>query len=158
MRQEARPIEFTNGRAHFYGKKKLDRCYFFLIMNMNWHLHPDRCNPASSSYCQMCIFKRQKSNITNIAASTANCAEDTCNQSHATQTYSWFETIAYHSLEQGSPDSVLERRCPAEFSSNLPQHHLPGHLYLARPWLADSGVFKLCRTPALQDQVWWPLH
>ncbi len=25
MRPEARPIEFTNGRAHFYGKKKVDR-------------------------------------------------------------------------------------------------------------------------------------
>ncbi len=25
-------------------------------------------------------------------------------------------------LEQGSPHSVLEGRCPAEFSSNLPQH------------------------------------
>ncbi len=33
MRPEARPIEFTNGRAHFYGKKKEDRvvelwCHF----------------------------------------------------------------------------------------------------------------------------------
>ncbi len=28
MRPEARPIEFTNGRAHFYGKKKVDRSEF----------------------------------------------------------------------------------------------------------------------------------
>ncbi len=25
MRLEARPIEFTNVRAHFYGKKKVDK-------------------------------------------------------------------------------------------------------------------------------------
>ncbi len=25
MRPEARPIEFTNGHAHFYGKKKVDK-------------------------------------------------------------------------------------------------------------------------------------
>ncbi len=25
MRPEARSIEFTNGRAHFYGKKKVDK-------------------------------------------------------------------------------------------------------------------------------------
>ncbi len=30
----------------------------------------------------------------------------------------------HHSLEQGSPDTVLEGRCPAEFSSNPNQTHL----------------------------------
>ncbi len=30
-----------------------------------------------------------------------------------------FETNA---LDQGCPNSVLEGRCPAEFSSNLPKH------------------------------------
>ncbi len=29
---------------------------------------------------------------------------------------------ASHSLKQGCQNSVLEGRCPAEFSSNLPQH------------------------------------
>ncbi len=31
MRPEARPIEFTNGHAHFYGKKKVDREPFYII-------------------------------------------------------------------------------------------------------------------------------
>ncbi len=29
MRLEARPIEFTNGHPHFYGKKKVDREHIF---------------------------------------------------------------------------------------------------------------------------------
>ncbi len=31
MRPEARPIEFTNGRGHFYGKKKVDSISFFAV-------------------------------------------------------------------------------------------------------------------------------
>ncbi len=38
-------------------------------------------------------------------------------------------------LDQGCPNSVPEGRCPAEFSSNLPQHmHMPcmhGRFYYA---------------------------
>ncbi len=33
MRPEARPIEFTNGRTHFYGKKKVD------TQKMCWGFH-----------------------------------------------------------------------------------------------------------------------
>ncbi len=41
-----------------------------LIMNMNLHLHPNRCNPASSSYCQMCIFKYPTLSVSEIAPFT----------------------------------------------------------------------------------------
>ncbi len=34
MRPEARPFEFTNGRAHFYGKKKVDIVSEFHIVRM----------------------------------------------------------------------------------------------------------------------------
>ncbi len=45
-------------------------------------------------------------------------------------------------LNQGSPDSVLEGRCLADFSSNFPQQPAEKFLvYLARRWLAASGVF-----------------
>ncbi len=42
----------------------------FLIMNMNLHLHPNRCNPASSRYCQMCIFKYPTLSVYEIAPFT----------------------------------------------------------------------------------------
>ncbi len=35
MRPEARPIEFTNGRAHFNSKKKLDRNKNTINENVN---------------------------------------------------------------------------------------------------------------------------
>ncbi len=34
----------------------------------------------------------------------------------------WYWSIGLHHLVQGCPNLVLEGRCPAEFSSNLPQH------------------------------------
>ncbi len=42
-------------------------------------------------------------------------------------------------LHQESPHSVLEGRCPAEFSLNTPAWKF--EVYQARPWLAASGVF-----------------
>ncbi len=50
----------------------------------------------------------------------------------------WQKKMAF--ATQGS-NSVLEGRCPAEFSSNLPQHTCMKFLYLVRAWLAASGVF-----------------
>ncbi len=59
-------------------------------------------------------------------------------------------------VEQGSPSSVLEGQCPAEFSSN------PNQTVLKYTGNSQAGVLrqvgaKLCRTPALRDRTWWPL-
>ncbi len=49
----------------------------------------------------------------------------------------------YITLNQGSPDSVLEGQCPAEFSSNLPQHTCLEVSNIPRKtWWAASGVFN----------------
>ncbi len=57
---------------------------------------------------------------------------------------------------QGSPSLVLEGRCPVEFSSNPNQTHLKqlinDLLGILEGVLRQVGA-KLCRTPALQDQV-----
>ncbi len=66
-------------------------------------------------------------------------------------------------LKQGSPSSVLEGRCPAEFSSNPNQTHLKQLIKLLLGILQTSrqvcwGKLELnSAEPALQDQVWWPL-
>ncbi len=64
---------------------------------------------------------------------------------------------------KGSPSSVLEGRCPAEFSSNFPQHtclqvsSIPRKSSISCFRCLIRVRAKLCRTPALQDRTWWPL-
>ncbi len=66
-----------------------------LIININLHQHPN-----SSYYYQLklplnCAFLKDKEcTIINIAASTANCAEETHNQSKEHKPVSGFETIS----------------------------------------------------------------
>ncbi len=73
----------------------------------------------------------------------------------------YLQYISIHSiihLQQGCPNLVQEGRCPAEFSSNLPQPAGKILVCLIRAWLAGSGLFNWCwRTKALQDQIWAPL-
>ncbi len=63
---------------------------------------------------------------------------------------------------QGYPKSVLEGHCPAEFSSNLPQHtclevsSIPNKILIGRFRCLIGDGAELCRTVALQEQDWAP--
>ncbi len=71
-------------------------------------------------------------------------------------------SIFFFILLQGYPKSVLEGHCPAEFSSNLPQHtclevsSIPNKILIGlfRCLIGDGA--ELCRTVALQEQDWAP--
>ncbi len=67
-------------------------------------------------------------------------------------------------LDQGSSNLILEGRCPAEFSSNLPQHTCMEVSSIASKTLISCfrcvwlGLeLNSAGTPALQDRTWWPL-
>ncbi len=65
-------------------------------------------------------------------------------------------------LDQGSSNLILEGRCPAEFSSNLPQHtclevwSIPKTLISCFRCVWLGLELNSAGTPALQDQTWWP--
>ncbi len=67
-------------------------------------------------------------------------------------------------LDQGSSNLILEGRCPAEFSSNLPQHtcmeasSIPSKTLISCFRCVWLGLeLNSAGTPALQDRTWWPL-
>ncbi len=67
-------------------------------------------------------------------------------------------------LKQGSSNLILEGRCPAEFSSNLPQHtclevsSIPIKTLISCFRCVWLGLeLNSAGTPALQDRTWWPL-
>ncbi len=67
-------------------------------------------------------------------------------------------------LEQGSSNLILEGRCPAEFSSNLPQHtclevwSIPSKTLISCFRCVWLGLeLNSAGHRALQDRTWWPL-
>ncbi len=70
----------------------------------------------------------------------------------------------FNYIKQGSSNLILEGLCPAEFSSNLPQHtclevsSIPSKTLISCfrcVWLELE--LNSAGTPALQDRTWWPL-
>ncbi len=73
-------------------------------------------------------------------------------------------TVPFKCLDQGSSNSILEGLCPAEFSSNLPQHtclevsSIPSKTLISCFRCVWLGLeLNSAGTPALQDRTWWPL-
>ncbi len=64
----------------------------------------------------------------------------------STNSENLFAVYLGNSLKQGCPNSVLEGRCPAEFSSNLPQHtcmEAPSILVVGPKWPKSFDIYPI---------------
>ncbi len=72
-----------------------------------------------------------------------------------------FFLLGRERLDQGSSNLILEGRCPAEFSSNLPQNSclevssIPSKTLISCFRCVELGLeLNSAGTPALQDRTW----